>query len=157
MEIKREKIEKLIKIYKQFLEGRKRPEIKTVKLKDGLEIRYTRLETSQGWYAIICFYDDLKRVDVYDQHVFLRYQERYLKEKQVTNIIDEFLRRNGSGVLFLEKVGRFSKRVRDGACFGTITPDENIIYHKTFVDEGKLDTDGQNILLSEEIKNYVND
>ena len=157
MEIKREKIEKLIGTYRQYLTGRSRPEIKTVRTKKGGEIKYSRIENSQGWYAIVCFYDDLQRVDVYDQHVFQRYQERYLGKRQVINIVDEFLKRNGSGVLFLEKYGKFSKRIHDGACFGTITPDEKIIYHKTFVKEDQLDPEGQYIMLTEEIKSYVND
>ena len=105
---------------------------------------------------MVCFYDDLQRVDVYDQHVFSRYQERFLGKRQVINVVDEFLKRNGSGVLILEKYGRFSKRVRDGACFGTITPDEKIIYHKTFVEEKMLDPENQYNLLSEEITSYVN-
>ena len=155
MEIKREKVDKLIESYKQFLTGRTKPEIKKVLTKDG-EIRYSKIENSQGWYAVVCFYDDLQRVDVYDQHVFSRYQERFLGKRQVINVVDEFLKRNGSGVLILEKYGRFSKRVRDGACFGTITPDEKIIYHKTFVEEKMLDPENQYNLLSEEITSYVN-
>ena len=47
MEIKREKVDKLIESYKQFLTGRTRPEIKKVLTKDG-EIRYSKIENSQG-------------------------------------------------------------------------------------------------------------
>jgi hypothetical protein len=108
------------------------------------------LENKQGWYALVCFYDNQEPlVDVYDRHVFDRYSHRFLRNKgegDREEVIRKFVGSgNCSGTVVLESTGEFSKRIKDGACFGNIKDD--IIYHKTYMTDDMLVGNNREYLL----------
>ena len=153
MEIKDFDIEKLRKKFNN---------LKDVILRLGVYKNYRVLETgsgnfiysvignTQGWYSVVCFYNNLNNLEIYDMHVFKRYQERYLKRRCYDNfeLINSFLERNSDGIVYLEEDNKMSKKIRDGICLGEIDLDLGVIYNKTFIVEEQL-TPKQNYLISD--------
>ena len=146
VEIRKDYILNLLEKFKKTKDILIKPEVKRcgrfkkLNIPDG-QIIYTTLWNTQGWWSIACMYEDAKRVEIYDMHVFERYQGRYLKKKIYNreNLISEFLSRNSEGTIYLESGNKFSKRVKDGACLGDISEDFMIIYNKTFISENLID------------------
>jgi hypothetical protein len=143
MEIKEDVIAKLIEVWKkkrgQILKG----ELKgftIYRTEKGEKVVTTQLKNVTGWYAIVCYYECFDVVEVYDMHVFDRYQERF---KAKDSIVTFIRRGNVEGTLLVKDYdGRTEKKVRDGAVLGRLKG--NIVYHKTYItdemiSENKMD------------------
>jgi len=136
MEIKEDVIVKLIEVWKK-----KRGQILKGELKGftiyrtgkGEKIVTSQLKNNQGWYAIVCYYECADVVEVYDMHVFDRYQERFIIGQTKENSITTFIGRgnNGGTLLIKDNDGKIEKKISDGAVLGNIR--ENIIYYKTYI------------------------
>ena len=156
MEIKKEVVKKLITEYWERQDKLRKSEIGKygkfyIAQTDKGKLIYSVLKNREGWFAVVCFYDSNEfLVDIYDKHVFTRYQDRFLKDTRISldDVIQKFIRRgNISGTYIIEPNNVFSKRIVDGACFGSISEDEKIIYNKTYYSEDMLKANQQDYLL----------
>ena len=98
-----------------------------------------------GWWNIIVYYDTNEfKADIYDEHVFRRYEERYLGTKgtDIHELAKVFLLEGGnySGMYFIRPDNKFSRRTNQGATFGHSEYEKEIMFHKTFVPEELLDS-----------------
>ena len=146
MDIKKDYIERLLEKFKKVRERLLRPDVlrcdrfKKIDTPEG-QIIYTTIGNTQGWWSVVYMYEDAKRVEVYDMHVFERYQDRFLRKKvyDKKKLVSEFLGRNSSGTIYIEPGNKFSKKIKDGACLGDLTEDLMIIHNKTFISEDQVD------------------
>ena len=134
MEIKKDVIEKLIEVWKkrrdQIIEG-KLNGFYNYAVKGGGKVCTAKIKNSQGWYAIVCFYECSDMVEVYDMHVFDRYRERFVARVGEDSVTTFIRRGNASGNMIVKDCGKVEKKVRDGAVLGNMKGD--IIYHKTYI------------------------
>jgi hypothetical protein len=134
VEIKKDVIEKLIEVWKkrrnQIIEG-KLDGFSNYAVKGGGKVCTTKIKNSQGWYAIVCFYECSEVVEVYDMHVFDRYRERFVARVGEDSVTTFIRRGNASGTMILKDDGKTEKKIRDGAVLGNMKGD--IIYHKTYI------------------------
>ena len=155
MEIKKDVIKKLIEVWNNKRDSIIEGNIKgftNYSTKGGGKICTTKIKNSQGWYAIVCFYECSEVVEVYDMHVFDRYKERFVARVGEDSVTTFIRRGNASGTMILKDDGKTEKKIRDGAVLGNMKGD--IIYYKTYITdemitENKMDylfeLGGQNV------------
>ncbi len=154
MEIRRDTIEKLWKVFDKNRDLVKRGYYKGFQLYETPtgKVITIKLKNTTGWYSLVCFYDLPEfRVDVYDMHVFERYQERF-RRGTGKDIITEFIRRgNCGGTLLAKDDGRAEKRIPDGATLGTVG--DGLVYYKTYLPDKMLRENQMEYLL--ELEDHV--
>ena len=119
MDIKKDYIKRLLKKFKEARDILIRPDtkrygrFKKLNIAEG-QIIYTTIGNTQGWWSIVCIFDDAERVEIYDMHVFERYQNRYLRKKVYNKeeLIQKFFDRNSEGTIYLEPDNKFSKNTQ---------------------------------------------
>lgn len=144
MEIRKRIIEKLIEVWnknRDLIINGKLKGFTTYYTEGKDKIITTKLKNDQGWYAIVLFYECTDLVEVYDMHVFSRYQERFKIEKPITNFIK---RGNADGTIFIRDEDNIEKKIKDGAIFGEIK--NNIIYYKTYITDKMIIENNKNYL-----------
>lgn len=135
MEIKEDVIAKLIEVWKKKREQILKGELKgftIYRTGKGEKVVTSQLKNNQGWYAIVCYYECSDVVEVYDMHVFDRYQERFISRVGEDSVTTFVRRGNVEGTLLVkDREGKTEKKVRDGAVLGKLKG--NIVYHKTYI------------------------
>ena len=80
MEIKSDVIKKLIEVWNNKRDSIIEGNIKgftNYSTKGGGKVCTTKIKNSQGWYAIVCFYECSAVVEVYDMHQVHAADEQY--------------------------------------------------------------------------------